>query len=232
VNHDGEGEVVSFDDVQEARFLAAAARDRWAPYWFLMRDTGMRPGEVNALKWEDVDVVGTIDADGDRVYLVKVRHTVRRVGVKKQSGGAQSWELVVPKTKTSERDIPISENTVAALEEWRERQRQEKKQAGDLWQDHGFVFTTERGTPLGENVGRMWDRVLKEADQGEGIFGTWGPEPAKPKSGPAPEREFKRRFSPYVLRHTMATQNYLDGMPLELLSRRLGHTDAMFTFKR
>jgi integrase len=47
-----------------------------------------------------------------------------------------------------------------------------------------------------------------------------------------PEREFKRRFSPYVLRHTMATLNYLDGMPLELLSRRLGHTDPMFTFKR
>ena len=30
----------------------------------------------------------------------------------------------------------------------------------------------------------------------------------------------------------MATLNYLDGMPLELLSRRLGHTDPMFTFKR
>ncbi len=101
---------------------------------------------------------------------------------------------------------------------------------------HGQSLTgsamATREPPLGENLGRMWDRVLKVADQGDGIFGTWGPEPVKPPSGPTPERQFKRRFTPYVLRHTMITQNYLQGMPLELLSRRAGHTQPMFTFRR
>ena len=78
-------------------------------------------------------------------------------------------------------------------------------------------------------------RVLRVADRdgkGEGTFGTWGPEPVKPESGPTPERKFKRLFTPYVLRHTMITRNYLNGMPLELISRRAGHTNPMFTFKR
>jgi integrase len=50
--------------------------------------------------------------------------------------------------------------------------------------------------------------------------------------GPLAERSFTVRYSVYALRHTMATLNYLDGMDLGLLSRRLGHSDYAFTFKR
>lgn len=72
--------------------------------------------------------------------------------------------------------------------------------------------------------------MLREADAGKGDLGTWGPQPPKRRSGPTPERPFRPRFSVYVLRHTMATLNYLDGMDLGLLSRRLGHASYAFTF--
>lgn len=105
--------------------------------------------------------------------------------------------------------------------------------AGELWQNHGFVFTTEVGTPLGNNVRRAWMLIMREADAGRGDLGTWGEAPKRRgKHGPQPERTFTPRHSVYVLRHTMAVLNYLDGMELGLLSRRLGHHSYAFTFDR
>jgi len=39
--------------------------------------------------------------------------------------------------------------TVAELRRWKKQQAAEHLQAGPEWQDHGFAFTTEVGTPLG-----------------------------------------------------------------------------------
>ena len=68
------------------------------------------------------------------------------------------------------------------------------------------------------------------ADGGKGDLGTWGPEPSKGKLGRPANRTFRPRFSVYVLRHTMATLNYRDGMDLGLVSRRFGHAYSQFTF--
>jgi hypothetical protein len=59
------------------------------------------------------------------------------------------------------------------------------------WRDRlaSATVVMEVGTPLGNNVGRMWSRVLREADGGRGDFGTWGPEPTKPASGPTSRRK-------------------------------------------
>ena len=62
-----------------------------------------------------------------------------------------------------------------------------------------------------------------------GRFGNVGPEPKKPKSGPTPERSFKPRFSPYVLRHTCATLLLLLGVDLLTVSRRLRHKNITIT---
>jgi integrase len=124
--------------------------------------------------------------------------------------------------------------TVAELRRWKKQQAAEHLQAGPEWQDHGFVFTTQVGTPLGNNMHRAWARLLRAADAGRGDLGTWGSEREKSKSGPTPERSFTPSFRLYVLRHTSATLTLIDPqarVDLLQVSRRLGHTDMSFTAK-
>src|SRR2546425_9295301 len=100
---------------------------------------------------------------------------------------------------------PLSAVTMQELRRWKKQQAADRLLIGAEWQDHGFVFTTEFGTPLGNNLGRGWTRLLAQADGGKGDLGTWGAEPEKPSSGPTAKRAFSPRFSPYVLRHSCAT---------------------------
>jgi integrase len=216
------GPVKSLTREQAIRVLTAAKHDRWSALWHLLLDAAVRPGEAFALKWCNVD----LDAK-----IVRVRHTLARVGVNKAE---QGWKLTKPKTEFSRRDIPISELSVAELRRWKKQQVTDRLAIGPQWQDHGFVFTTELGTPLGNNVRRAWARLLRVADAGIGDLGTWGPERKKPRSGPTPERSFTPTFRLYVLRHTSATLVLIDPhAPVDLLqvSRRLGHADLSFTAK-
>jgi len=48
----------AFDRDQLARLLDVAAGDRLHQLWLFLADTGCRPNEAFALKWEDVDLVG------------------------------------------------------------------------------------------------------------------------------------------------------------------------------
>jgi integrase len=213
-----ESEVQYLNRDQAVRFLSAAQGDRWSALWHLLFDAGLRPGEAFALKWRHVDL---------ERRMVKVRGTLTRVGVVK--AGGNGWKVMPPKTKASIGDVPISAATISELRRWKAQQAQERLRLGPEWQDHDFVFTTEFGSPLGNNVGRAWTRVLATADGGKGDLGTGGPSPLKPKSGPTAERKFLPRFVPYVLRHTCATLLLLDGMDLLSVSRRLRHKNITIT---
>jgi integrase len=215
-----EGEVQYLSAEQAGRFLAVAKTDRWSALWHLLLDAGLRPGEAFALQWRHVDF---------EHQLVKVRGTLTRIGVTKKNAGGKGWKVMPPKTKASIGEVPISTLTLAELRRWKAQQAEERLKLGPEWQDHGFVFTTEFGSPLGNNQGRAWTRVLAAADAGKGDLGTWGEEPKKPKSGPTPARTFTPRFVPYVLRHTCATLALLDGVDLLSVSRRLRHKNITIT---
>jgi integrase len=205
---------------QAVRFLAAARTDRLSALWHLLLDGGLRPGEAFALQWRHVDF--------DR-GVVKVRATLTRQGVPKRTAGGLGWKVTKPKTTSSTGDVPLSVATLQDLRRWKKQQATERLQLGAEWQDHGFVFTTETGTPLGNNMGRAWTRLVAQADGGKGDLGTWGPEPKKPAVGPTAQRAFTPRFSPYVLRHTCATLALLDGVDLLQVSRRLRHKNITIT---
>jgi integrase len=215
-----EGEVQYLKREQALRFLAVAKADRWSALWHLLLDGGLRPGEAFALKWRHMDW----DASS-----VKVAGTLVRQGVPKRKAGGLGWKVMDPKTTTSKRDIPLSLATTTELRRWKKTQAAERLQMGPEWQDHGFIFATEFGTPLGNNMGRAWDRVLAKADGGKGDLGVWGPEPEKPRSGPTAQRTFTPRFPLYVLRHTSATLALLDDNDLLKVSRRLGHKNISIT---
>jgi integrase len=133
------------DRDQTRRLLLAAseAEDRLEALYVVAVHTGMRPGELLALKWQDVDLEGGSLQVGRAL-----------------SGG----EFTAPKTSRSRRLIELTAGSVAALRAHRKRQLEERMQSAGLWQDHGLVFPSRVGTPLSHrNVVRSFKALLRRA---------------------------------------------------------------------
>ena len=113
---------------QARQLLASLADDPFAVLYLLAITTGMRQGELFALRWADVDL---------KRRVLHVTHTVRRVR-------GLGMHFGPPKTRSSERRIPLTDELVAALE----RQRlivATTPQPGKVWRDHDLVFPNSQG---------------------------------------------------------------------------------------
>jgi integrase len=142
-------EAATLTPLQLSRLGAAAHGHRLEALFVLAMLTGMRRGELLALRWGAVDL--------DR-RVVEVRGTLQRV-----PGGAVVAE---PKSATSRRAIALGEDAIAALRAHRARQAQERLLAANLWQgrEDGFVFTNETGRTVALNtVAVAWSRLLGRA---------------------------------------------------------------------
>jgi integrase len=114
----------------EARKLMEAARgDKLEALYVLAVHTGMRQGELLALRWEDVDL---------NEGVIRIRHTLAR------SRGRIA--LGEPKTKGSRRPVHLTGAAVQALKAHLEQQLEDIERLGDLYRDHGLVFTSGVGT--------------------------------------------------------------------------------------
>jgi len=124
-------EVVALTAEQARALLAAAAGNRFEALLILALKTGMRRGELLALRWEDLDL--------DKGVL-QVRGTLRRT--------REGLRIGTPKTPASRRKVVLSPTSQAALRRHRARQEQERQAAGDLWQELRLVFPNRLGRPL------------------------------------------------------------------------------------
>jgi integrase len=125
---------------QARRFLDAARGERLEALYIVAVHVGLRPGELLALRWEDVDL--------DRGIL-----HVRRA--------LSNGEFTTPKTKRSRRRIDLSVGSVAALQRHRTRQAEERMARAGLWQNQGLVFPSSVGTLLSHrNVVRSFKSLL------------------------------------------------------------------------
>jgi integrase len=115
--------------------LNGIAGDRLEALYVTALGTGLRQGELLALRWSDVD----LDAG-----VLAVRHTLQR----------RTRHLAEPKTERARRTIRLPRHVVAALAEHRRRQA--------VVAIDGLIFTTTAGTALdSRNVTRYLQRHLK-----------------------------------------------------------------------
>jgi integrase len=185
----GESPMRALSEAEASRLISAAACTRDEALVTLAVRTGMRQGELAALRWEDLDLSdkGTI--------------TVRR-------SADTRTKTVVSSTKTGqERRVGIGPRTVEVLETHKRRQRVERM-AASAWADPGLVFPNTRGKI------RRRDSVMRSLRE---LLGTAGL-PAEV------------RF--HDLRHTAATLALKRGLPIQSVSKMLGHANPAMTLKR
>lgn len=133
---------------EEAQAVLAAVRGTAAEgIVTLAMFTGLRRGEALGLQWSLVDLERRI---------LTVRHTLQRIG--------SEWVLAPPKSRTSERRIPMPPQAVAAIECERARQDAARAAAGDRWTETGLVFTTSTGRPIaGSNAVYYFNAAMRAA---------------------------------------------------------------------
>jgi integrase len=132
---------------EQVRALFEAAReDRLEALYVMAATAGLRRGELQGLKWEDLDLeAGTL----------QVRRTLS------EPRGGYIFEA--PKSGKG-RNIRLTQRATAALTDHRKRQLEERMRLGTLWQDHGLVFPSGTGTPVsGGNLNRAFKALLKRA---------------------------------------------------------------------
>ncbi len=135
--------------MEQAKMLLDAAKvDSLEALWVLALTTGMRRGELLALKWQDINF-----GQG----MLQVRRIFTRAPGRK-------FIESEPKTEKSRRNIMLASIIVETLKRHRVRQLQAKLQAGSVWQEQDLVFCTSFGTPLNPNwVLDRFKKLLKRA---------------------------------------------------------------------
>ena len=189
---------------------------RLFPAIFTAASLGLRRGEVMALRWEDIDL---------KKDVLKVRQNVTR--------GESGMEMGQPKTRHSRRDIPIPLSLKALLLKHLERQKAEQALAMDAWQDSGAVFATLQGRfTHPDNLKRSLQHILKWSDPA--LFSKKSLRAISIASRAKLEAiimsgERLPDIKPHDLRHTAATLMLRRKVPVEVVSKILGHARVSIT---
>jgi len=123
-------EITPLTPEQARTLIESAVADRHRALWITALGTGLRQGELLALRWEDVD----LDTGN-----LRVRHSLANVD--------GELTLQEPKTDRSRRSLVLPEAVTAALQAHRTRQLMDRMAAGSRWVDSGHVFATMLGKP-------------------------------------------------------------------------------------
>ncbi|GHH99720.1 hypothetical protein AM1BK_32630 [Neobacillus kokaensis] len=119
--------------------------------FLILSYTGIRVGELVALKWKDIDFVN---------HTISITKTYYN-----PSYNALNYQLVTPKTRKSRRKIIVDEDVIEALKAHKKVQDEVIEQLGDTYYNHDFIFAkTQRhyGYPIViKNVRDRMKRLLR-----------------------------------------------------------------------
>lgn len=167
--------------------------------------TGMRIGELAALRWNDIDLTK------------KVIHVNRTLVYQKyDTDTKKEFHLELPKTKTSKRDIPINKQCEAALKKQFVQKSVvtvkapvSKKPAKEF---RDLLFTTTCNTPLNSQIiCDAIDKIVTEINLTRDIL------------------DEIETFSAHCLRHTFATRCFEAGIQPRTVQAYLGHATLQMT---
>ena len=190
---------------ERVRFLEWVANSWYKEMFYFMLCTGVRVGELGALKWEDID------------FKKKVVHVRQSLSCSYNSG-VKTMLLTKPKTPNSVRDIPFMGECELMLRSQLKKVQGLRKQLGDRWRSEGefdnSVFVTTMGSPVTRHVAeKQVKRVIQEINHAEMISAM------KEKREPI----LMENVFPHALRHTFCTMCFEKGMKIKTVQKLMGH---------
>ena len=156
IDEDEDDEIVTFTDEEINLIKNSLTNNRIQALILLNLGTGLRQGELLALKCTDIS---------EGYKELKVQKSIKKVKVIAADGTSEYKTIIqTPKTKGSIRTVPIPSTLIPVLEKHKIAQQLEKEAAGSSYIDNGFVFTTESGNYIDtRNLRRAYERMLKKA---------------------------------------------------------------------
>jgi integrase len=160
--------VEPFTVAEVQALLDAAMQGRNSARWAVGLALGLRQGEALALRWSDVD----LDTNTLRVRGSRQRPTYehgcggtcgRKAGFcpHRHQTNAATGDT---KSAAGRRVVGLPDQLVVMLKRHREEQDRERRHAGSLWHEGGWVFATRTGGPVSTRVDYdEWKALLKAA---------------------------------------------------------------------
>ena len=182
-------------------FLATARQHRLFAFFHLAAYTGARRGELLNLRWTDVN----FDAK-----KITISGSTAVIGGERINGTTKSGRTRV---------ITIDDGTLAALLQHKADEAAEQALADDHWRgtSNGYVFTTGWGEPIyPETVTTLMTKLIRAHNE--------------PENGPRPKDQLPHARL-HDLRHIHATTLLLAGVPVHVVTARLGHADPAITLR-
>jgi len=168
-------------------------------------DTFVHIGALLGLRRGEIIGLNWSDIDFKSNHLF-VRHSARELTKHRQDGSTETTLVLNdPKTKHSKRKLVLSPEIIDSLNRQKLRQKKARLAAGSAWNDQeDAIFTTSVGTRLyPSNVYKQYGKLIK-------VLGL-------------------RYVRIHDLRHSVARLLLDDEVPLESVSRLLGHSSLSIT---
>lgn len=166
-------------------------------FFLLALGTGMRQGEIMGLKWNDINF---------KTKTIKITRSLKKVTFINADGSRESKYIEqTPKTKSSVREIPISESVLRCLKEQEKAQKLNKLYIDNsIYINSDYVFTDKIGNTIDKNKpNRHFRSILEKLDITPIKF--------------------------HSLRHTFATRLFEKDVPVKTVQSLLGHKDINTT---
>lgn len=212
---------------EQKNLITASRNHRLGIVVILDLFTGMRLGEILALRWCDVDLKG---------QNLIVRNSIKRLSThEKASKNQNKTKLILdtPKSQTSYREIPLLSPIVKELKTHKQKQKIEIQLAGKSYINKDFLFCNQIGEPYDQKT--FWkeyslmliDAGLRDKKEKPIRNKIKKNIKSKPKS-----HADKVQVTFHTLRHTFATRAIEQGMEIPVLSKILGHADISTTLNK
>lgn len=201
----GEVRVLSIEEQQE--FFDCSKGSFYNNLFTVMLCTGLRMGECCALTWKDIDL--------DKMEI-NVSKTLIYQKWEEHGDTKKTFHIDTPKTKSSNRIIPINRQCELALKkQWLQKQVISKKRPKNTTNDFmDLLFTTKFNTPINAQIlNDAIKAIIEEINLTKDFL------------------EEIEVFSSHCFRHTFATRCYEADIPLFTIQKFLGHATLEMTTK-
>lgn len=181
-------------------FLKKIYSDRWFTAFVVTFASGLRLSELVALKWNKYGI--GLDEASNRISFIRVTESVARIKNRERKSENEPKTIKIkkkPKSKKGIRDIPLPAEVGELLDRWRIRQEEEKRMAGNLYNDRGYIFAWEDGRPVeAGTLSKHFKKLIRQ-------------------------HGFPEKITFHKLRHSFATALLENGESLKTVQELLGH---------